>query len=81
MKKLIVILLASVMLAGCSTEAEPENVSRFKVVEDMGSWYIVADRETSVMYAVSNGNYNRGTFTLLVDAEGDPLIYDGEVER
>ena len=31
------------------------------------------------MYAVSLGYYNCGTFTLLVDADGKPLIYKGEL--
>ena len=37
----------------------------------------MADKETGVMYAVSCGVYNNGTFTLLVDADGNPLIYKG----
>ena len=28
-----------------------------------------------VMYAVSDGTYNHGNFTLLVDANGNPLLY------
>lgn len=81
MKKLIVIMLTALMLAGCSTEAELENKGRFAVIEDDGYWLICVDRETRVMYTVSAGYYNRGTVTLLVDANGDPLIYDGEVEK
>lgn len=36
----------------------------------------MADKETGVMYAVSNGGYNSGTFTLLVDENGKPLIWE-----
>ena len=38
---------------------------------------VVADRDTKVMYAVSRGGYNCGNFTLLVDADGKPLLWDG----
>lgn len=82
MKRIIAIVLILLMLAGC-TKAErvskdPVDVSRFMVVEQCSPWIIVADRETKVMYAVSHGYYNMGTFTLLVDADGKPLLWEGE---
>lgn len=85
-KKIIAILLAALLLTGCNVakventtkKPEPVNVSRFVQVENTITWEIVADRETGVMYAVSTGAYNGGTFTLLVDADGKPLIYKGE---
>ena len=46
-------------------------------MEEGSKWMVVVDTKTGVMYSVSNGGYNHGTFTLLVDAEGKPLIYDG----
>jgi hypothetical protein len=83
--KRIVALIALLLLVGCSKvekaeKTEPVNVSRFMTVEDTWQWRIVADRQTGVMYAVSLGTYNIGTFTLLVDADGKPLIYDGGAE-
>lgn len=39
---------------------------------------IVYDVETKVEYAVSYGQYNKGTVTLLVDKDGKPLLYEGE---
>lgn len=81
MKRIVIALLALMLLAGCakveSAKTEPVNVSRFQEVEKTIKWLVVADRETGVMYAVSNGGYSIGTFTLLVDAEGNPLIYKG----
>ena len=83
---LILILILLVTLSGCmptkvSHDKEPAYVSRFQVIEDTYDWSIVADRETKVMYAVSTGVYNRGAFTLLVDAEGKPLLWkDGETD-
>jgi hypothetical protein len=35
-------------------------------------------KDTHVMYVVSLCTYNAGNFTLLVDADGKPLIYKGE---
>ena len=90
MKKVITILLIILILTGCGTSSEgellkgeskePTDVSRFMTVEDTwsGVWRVVVDRETGVMYAVSMGSYNMGTFTLLVDREGKPLIWEGE---
>lgn len=79
MKKILMALIVTVMLlSGCAKveNAEQSNVSRFKLLESSGSWYVVADRETGVMYAVSGGIYNQGIFTVLVDADGKPLIWD-----
>ena len=82
MKKVIAILLILLMLVGCGKNERAKSESgedkRFVTIETAWGYLIVADRETGVMYAVSNGVYNRGTFTLLVDEDGNPLIWDGE---
>lgn len=79
--KTIVLIAAFMLLSGCAkvekAEPEPQNIGRFVVIEEAMYWHVVADRHTGVMYAVSDGNYNRGNFTLLVDAEGKPLIWKG----
>lgn len=80
MKRIIAIALMALMLTGCTkTERveEAKDASRFVTVEQTLKWRIVYDKETGVMYAVSHGIDNQGTFTLLVDAEGKPLIYEG----
>lgn len=82
MKKMIIaMIIVSLLLVGFAkvekAKPEPINQSRFMEVEHTGAWRIVTDRETGVMYAVSLGAYNIGTFTLLVDADGNPLIYKG----
>ena len=53
-----------------------EDQSRFITIENNFLFCIMVDRVTGVMYAVSNGNSNAGTFTPLVNAEGTPLIYE-----
>lgn len=78
----ITIIMMVFMMIGCAKveNAEPKEkkvISRFVQVEIASTWRIVADKETGVMYAVSCGVYNNGTFTLLVDADGNPLIYKG----
>ena len=82
MKKATIIILITLMLTGCASskvekvEKPKENASRFEVVESAWNWWVVADKETGVMYAVSRGTYNTGNFVLLVDADGKPLIYE-----
>lgn len=83
MKKMIIILLMAIMITGCGVtkvdrKSEKVTTSRFIELEVTSEWKVVADKETGVMYAVSEGGYNRGTFTLLVDENGKPLIWDSE---
>lgn len=46
--------------------------------EDYQAWSVVYHKDTKVMYVVTNGEYNGGTyiFTLLVDAQGRPMLWD-----
>lgn len=53
--------------------------SRFVIIEQSDLWKVVVDQETRVMYAVSAGSYNYGNFTMLVDSDGTPLLYEGEL--
>lgn len=86
MKKRIVIvfvlcLICVFNLFGCRTEVEyreTSSSSMFVVVEVTGSWKVVYHKETKVMYAVSNCRYNYGNFTLMVDENGKPLLWQGE---
>lgn len=87
MKKALLIVCIVVMcftLAGCGTTVEkqtqaPNEVkSMFVILEETMSWCVVYDRETKVMYAVSYGTYNGGTFTMLVNADGTPKLWGGE---
>ena len=85
MKKIICLIL-SVLCLGAITAcdyAEVENydedkptTSMFVVVETTSTWQIVYHKETKVMYAVSDYNNNFGNFTLLVDENGDPLLWE-----
>ena len=83
MKRIIAIMLMAVMmlsLSACRTKRTSEvtkgGTSRMAYVEETNAYCIVYDKYTKVMYAVSNSGYNFGIFTLLVDANGNPLLYE-----
>lgn len=83
MKKLLILLSISLVClvgcAGCNTHEHPSSDykgSTFAILEGHTGYYIVYNKQTKVMYAVSNGAYNEGTFTLLVNADGTPMVYE-----
>ena len=47
----------------------------FVMVSKNFSYAVVYDRETKVMYAISDATYNQGNFTMLVNADGTPKLY------
>ena len=85
-------MILSTVLSGCGTldipntaktekayNTEDENIdSMFVEVERGDRWRIVYDKETKVMYSISDAVYNDGNFTLLVDENGNPKLWDGE---
>ena len=77
---LLVSSLCLTLLGGCAKveKAGQADVSRFKVVEETSIWRVVYDKDTKVMYTVSYGGYNCGTFTILVDADGKPLLWGND---
>ena len=81
MKKLLSIcMLCVLLLCGCETEVEEENndksTSMFVELEETRFWTVVYHKDTKVMYAVSFGTNNRGVFTLLVNADGTPMLWE-----
>lgn len=87
MKKILLICIVCVcILCGCSSNyasveeanKEAENTSMFVEVERTSNWMVLYHKDTKVMYMVSYGNYNIGTFTLLVNADGTPMLYEKE---
>ena len=80
MKRVVMAMIIMALITGCAkveSANKKEEISRFVVIEKTPCWMVVADKETGVMYTVSWGTYNCGTFTLLVDADGNPLIHKG----
>ena len=71
------------MLAGCARGkvdegqiAEVDN-RMFMAVSDEISGRVMVVKATGVMYWASDNSYNRGTLTLLVNADGTPRIWEG----
>lgn len=85
-KALIMIMLLVVILSGCGqrtiqNEAKKEQDSYNTYFIRISSEYhgdIIYDSRTGVQYWRSNGPYTYGVLTVLLDADGKPLIYKGE---
>ena len=87
MKKVITILCICLLLTGCSeaTESNEGNNQQKESKQKKGKfitiereWYydIVYDKDSKVMYTVSCGTNSQGIFTLLVNADGTPMVYE-----
>ena len=76
-KTIVALLLCIICLTGCSEKTDSDS-ARFVCICNGYNFNVFYDRTTGVEYAVSNGAYNYGTVTLLVGADGKPLIYEGE---
>jgi hypothetical protein len=77
----LVLIMIMCLLSACVSaveEAQESETSMFVRVEHAGCWEVVYHRETKVMYAVSRGGYNAGNFTVLVNADGSPMIWGAE---
>lgn len=48
--------------------------SMFVIVEYCGSWSVVYHKHAKVMYAVG---HDSGTFTMLANADGTPMLWGG----
>lgn len=89
-KKVLALIFSTVIvssiLVGCSNtdikktcNQETEDLeSMFVEIGRISNSYIVYDRETKVMYTVSNDLYNGGNFTMLVDENENPKLWDGK---
>lgn len=78
-KLLAILLVLCLVFSSCGAKVEQEstdNTSMFVVVETTDYWKIVYHKETKIMYAVSYNAYNRGNFTVLVNANGTPMIWE-----
>lgn len=78
--KVATLLICILFLTGCTNvtieeERESYDESMFVCVEKTYQWLIVYNKDTKVMYAVSNGGYNSGNFNVLIDAQGKPMLW------
>ena len=86
-KLMVAVLVACILLTGCGAKMKWESdmknqgtdASTFVVLEIGRTYKIVYHQETKVMYVISNSPYNYGTFTVMLDADGKPLLHkEGE---
>ena len=83
--KIISILIICLMLFSGCTSASAEVLpsagypvgNTFTIIDSTSDWDVVYCNKTKVMYTVSKGSYNRGNFTLLVNPDGTPMIWEG----
>jgi len=76
---IITLILLTVILSGCAptaTKEMPQQESIFVLVENTMTYCVVYDSETKVMYAVSYYGAGSGVFTLLVNADGSPKLWE-----
>ncbi len=85
MRKFIIVCLFALCagLGSCDVQTvqhEPVKYDNtmFVCVERGAWWQVVYHRETGVMYVVSAGTYNYGTFEMMCEADGKPLVWKGE---
>lgn len=64
------------MIKGAN-KVEAYSEDRFIKVQDWRNNFVMYDRETKVQYYVF-GSGGCGGITVLVDADGKPLLYEGE---
>ena len=48
---------------------------RFILIEDLGDSYVAADKETGVLYMITNDD----GITVLLDSDGKPMLYKGKL--
>ena len=78
----LIVVSIALMFAGCaSIRAEAKEVEEtgdgntFVLVDADYYCWVVYHKDTKVMYAVSRSPNNIGTYTLLVNADGTPMIW------
>ena len=77
---LIGILSITILLTGCGRDeksvSDNDTNNNFVLISKENGGDVIYDKRTGVEYWRSCGAYNSGTLTLLVDENGNPLIYD-----
>ena len=83
---LILVLAPVFYLMASSKEEVPATDERFQLIEKFGvntevffgrQTYIFADKHTGVMYLYVNGGSGAVAMTVMMDADGKPLIWEG----
>ena len=88
-KRLLVITILTITMVlsftSCGTQMQTEEevsknngmkYSMFIELEVGSSYKIVYHKDTKVIYAISCGYNNCGTFTVMLNADGTPMVYE-----
>lgn len=81
---LILCLMLSCSLVGCGESNHPEYITiagrHFMILDIEGNdEYLYIDIAEKTQYLYMDGGGYGGGLTLLVDSEGKPLLYEGEI--
>lgn len=85
MKRLLIILmtiaLCACLFVGCGASAKTDyksnDTSMFVIVEKYDNgWWVVYHKDTKVMYVISAGPTNCGVFTVMLNPDGSPMIWE-----
>lgn len=86
-KKIAALVVASILVGicvGCSNSSGDTlfgNIdisgakSSFGIIAEYNAFDIIYDKETGVMYTMSNRSYTYGVLTPLLNSDGTPKIY------
>lgn len=81
---LLIGLLGMIVILGVRSESNSDFVkgspSMFVLIEKGEFWNIYYHQETKVMYVMSLSSYNRGNFTVMVNPDGSPMLYENTKE-
>ena len=87
MKRLLVMILFVLLLTGCDKRTERTDSQNSKkenmfvciqAADSFHNYDVVYQKDTKVMYTVSHGPYSYGSFTLLVNPDGTPMLYEAD---
>lgn len=76
----IALVIMVLFFVGCDNTNNSVKASDdvFVMVSENSAYAVWYDRETKIMYVMSNSSYNVGNFTVLLNVDGTPKLYKGE---
>ena len=87
MKRFLIMILFMFLLTGCGEITESQEsiqaANMFVYIQKADGFHyydVVYQKGTKVMYVVSHGPYSYGSFTMLVNPDGTPMLYEAESE-
>lgn len=82
---ILCLVFLCLVLSGCDISKvkneQRNDVSMFVNIEKSVIWSVYYHKDTKVMYVCSGGGYNSGNMTVMLDEDGKPLLWKGEVDE